>query len=546
MNPGLSASAISRWLVIASLSFAFEACGGNQQSTPPPASDFGLSVTPFSATAVVGNSSGVVTVSIATQNGITAPVSITLQGLPSGVAASPSSSFVLQAGTSQALTFSVSSSAVVGAFQLGVTGVSGTFSHTALVVLTTEPIVSVKTYQSGSILYLESDSGVDVSRIGLETAWGGSIVEVSQNGTNFVNHGDTGREVQAAQFDGSAHYDNCAGCTGNFGWNTVQAGDEYLHGSPVLAQSVTADSLYVKAQTYQWNPNDKGGGPTQPILGDTYVEATVSAVTDHAFTFKVHYKVTHFGTDQHANTIQEFPAVYVNLGFDRFVSDSTVTPWTNATVTAVTMPQLPQFSLVLYASEQWGAFVDSSDRGLTVFIPGTAPYIAGFASAGSPGPTGSGTDYFAARTFFSFGPNSVLEGDVYLVAGDYKHARQAIYDLHGRLPAKDIFTPFGYVDSPTANAQVSGKASISGWALDDVAVSRVDVYVDKALAGAATYGGSRPDVAKDWPNAPANVGYSFSLDTTLYPNGSHVIEVRAIDSSGNIAVFPDFPVTIQN
>ena len=159
-------------------------------------------------------------------------------------------------------------------------------SHTAQVVLTTEPIVRVKTYQSGSVLYLESDSGSDVSRIGLETLWGGSIVEVSLNGANYVNECGTGREVQAAQYDGSAHYDNCAGCTGNFGWNPTQAGDEYNHGSPVLAQTLTDRSLYIKAQPYQWNPNDKGGGPSQPVLGDTYVEATISAVTDHAFTFK--------------------------------------------------------------------------------------------------------------------------------------------------------------------------------------------------------------------------------------------------------------------
>lgn len=56
-------------------------------------------------------------------------------------------------------------------------------------------------------------------------------------------------------------------------------------------------------------------------------------------------------------------------------------------------------------------------------------------------------DYFAPRTFFSFGPNSVLEGDVYLVVGDYKHARRVIYDLHNTLPARDLFTPIGFVDS---------------------------------------------------------------------------------------------------
>jgi hypothetical protein len=508
--------------------------------------DFSLSISPVSASAVTGNATSTVTVSVAPLNGFEGPVNVTVQGLPSGVSATPGSSFTLQSGTSQPVTFSISSSSPVGVFPLTVTGAGGAITHTAHMVLTTEPIVTVNTYQTGSILYLESDSGTDIARIGLQTLWGGSIVEVSLNGTNFVNEHDTGREVQAAEYDGSAHYDGCAGCTGTFGWNPVQGGDKYDTGSPVLVQTLAADSLYIRAQPYQWNPDDKGGGPGQPVLGDVYVEATISAVLQHAFTFKVHYKVTHFGSDQHTNSIQEFPAVYVNLGFDRFFSDSSTTPWTNAQVSPFTMPQLPQFGPTLYASEQWGAYVDTSDNGLTVFVPGMAPYIGGFAAAGDSGPNGFGTEYFAPRTFFSFGPNSVLEGDVYLVAGDYKHARQVIYDLHNTLPAKDIFTPIGSVDTPAVNAQLSGTTNVGGWAFDNVAVSKVDVYVDDVLAGTATYGGSRPDVANDWPHAPSAIGYNFSLSTTSFANGAHNVEVRATDTSGNVAVFPDVPVTIQN
>jgi len=135
---------------------------------------------------------------------------------------------------------------------------------------------------------------------------------------------------------------------------------------------------------------------------------------------------------------------------------------------------------------------------------------------------------------------------VYLVTGGYKHARQVIYDLHNRLAAKDIFTPIGSVDSPIAKGQLSRTTSVAGWAFDDVAVSRVDVYVAGTLAGTAAYGGSRPDVANDWPHAPATIVYNFSLDTTSYANGAHIIEVRAIDTSGNVAFLPDVPVAFQN
>lgn len=276
------------------------------------------------------------------------------------------------------------------------------------------------------------------------------------------------------------------------------------------------------------------------------VEATISVETEHAFTFKVHFKVTHFGTDQHANSSQEFPAVYVNLGFDRFASYGGSAPWTNGTISFQNMPPLPGGSRLIYAPERWGALVDNQDMGLTVFNPSTAPYFGGFVAAGDPGATGFGTNYFNASTYYSFVKGAVLEGDIYLVAGDYKHARQVIYDLHSRLPATDIFTPWGSIDAPVANASLNGTTSVSGWALDDAAVSRVDVYVDGALSGTATYGQSRPDVLGDFPGGPAGCGYSFSLDTRSYANGPHIIQIKAVDTSGNVAAFPDLPVTIQN
>src|SRR5258706_1385011 len=142
------------------------------------------------------------------------------------------------------------------------------------------------------------------------------------------------------------------------------------------------DSLDVKGQGYQWNPDDKGGGPGQPVLGDTYVEATITAETEHAFTLKVHFKVTHFGTDQHSNALQEFPAVYANLAYSRFARYGGTRPWTNGTVSITTIPLLPNGSPLPYAPEQSAAFVDNSDMGLAVFIPGVAPYIGGFVGGG--------------------------------------------------------------------------------------------------------------------------------------------------------------------
>jgi hypothetical protein len=106
--------------------------------------------------------------------------------------------------------------------------------------------------------------------------------------------------------------------------------------------------------------------------------------------------------------------------------------------------------------------------------------------------------------------------------------------------------PLAVVEQPPADSQISGKVTVSGWALDDTAVAKVDVDVDGVSAGTATYGTSRSDVGKDFPHAPAAIGYEFLLDTSQYGNGPHRIEVRALDTNDNLAVLPHVPVNIRN
>jgi len=501
---------------------------------PPPGPDFSVSASPVSASAVLGNVTSAVTISVAPERGFNNSVNITLQGLPQGVDSTPSS-FSLNPGASQSVAFSVSPSAAVGTFPVTVLGTSGGLSHSSLLMLTTEPILSVRTFQSGSLLYLESSAGADVARVGMETQWGGSIVEVSLNGENFVNMHDAGREVQLAQFDHD-----------NLNWNPTQGGDIYNHGSPLLARTMTSDSIYVKVQGYHFSPEPWGGGPNQPVLGDTYSEMTLTVVPDHAFTFKLHMKVTHFGADLHTNNFQDFPAVYCNLEYARLVAYNSTAPWSNGELSFSTLTELGGHGPRLYTPEHWFTLVKDSDVGLSVFEPSSGFYFSGVKVPGDPGPTGFGANYFDPMAVFTFGPNSVLEGDAYLVAGDYKHARQVIYDLHTHIAVADIMPPLAVVEQPLANSQISGKVNVSGWAMDDTAVYKVDVYVDGVLAGNATYGGSRSDVGKDFPHAPVAIGYGFLLDTNQYGNGAHTIEVRALDTSRNLAVLEHVPVTIQN
>jgi len=536
-------------LIVAGLTcFLLPACGGGPGASHGPAPDFALSVSPSSLSVAQGYTSSAVTVSVTAKNGFGGSVSVTITGLPEGVTSSPASPFTVAAGASHQGNFSLPAPVAPASYTVLLAGTGGRLSHSVQLTLTvTETVITTRTYQEGSMLYLETVVGNETSRVGLESLWGGTVVEVRWNGTNFVNRYDTGREVQAALYDGNDTYGNYWDDPPVYGWDPVQGGDKYVHGSPLLDQAFPDDSIYIKTQPYEWSPDGKGGGPGQPVLTDTYFEQTVSAVPNHPRAFKLHYRISHFGAHEHAYTGQELPAIYVNLGFDRFVYYTGNSPWTNGTVSFATPPPDHPAGSLFYTPEQWAGLVDDRDVGLTVYVPGHYPYFGGLVSfAGSPGPTGFGTIYFTPAAQFAVGPNGVLESDIYLIAGDYKAARQAIYDLKATVTPPDIFPPLGCVDIPTPSSQVAGTVEVAGWTFDNVGVSKVEVFVDDVLAGAATYGTSRPDVPTVWPSAPVECGFQYQLDTTPYPNGPHNLKVRVTDTSGNVAAFPQVPITVGN
>ena len=522
-------------IAVALLALTLIGCGGGSAPPPPPTPDFTLSVSPSSVETDVGTTTAPVVISVTGQTGFTGSVTVSVQGLPPGITVSPSSSFLLAAGASQPLTFFVPDTTSVGGTAITVLASGGSHSQSAQLTLTAD--ATVRTYQVGSLLYLESGNAADVARIGLETAWGGSIVEVSLNGTEFVNRHDTGREVQVSYRDGN-----------NIQWNPTLGGDDCNQGTPTITYDLTSSSLSTKARPLQWYAQSFGGTLGQPVFGDVLVEQTVTAVSNQPHTFKVHYKATHMANDLHPDAAQEFPAVYTNGSYNRFVYYAGVSPWANGAVSVTQFPNLPAFSPELYVPEHWGALVDTQNLGLTVFVPSQYPYVLGFASLspGGSGPTDDWTNYFAPFVTFDIGPNFVFQGDIYLIAGDYTAARQIIYQMRQNLPSADILPPTGSTDAPSSGATVSGLISVSGWALDDVSVSKVEVLVDRSVDGVATYGSPRPDVVGTFPHAPPNIGFSYSLDTTKYPDGQHRINVRTTDNSGNAAVFGDVVINIAN
>ncbi len=122
--------------------------------------------------------------------------------------------------------------------------------------------------------------------------------------------------------------------------------------------------------------------------------------------------------------------------------------------------------------------------------------------------------------------------------------------------------PFGVIDTPAENASaIAGSLPITGWALDDVGVTRLQILRDPAptepqtgpiFVGEATFvDGSRPDVQGVFPAFPnsARAGWGLMVLTNMLPyggNGSVRFHAYADDAEGQRTLLGSRTVTCAN
>jgi alpha-tubulin suppressor-like RCC1 family protein len=115
----------------------------------------------------------------------------------------------------------------------------------------------------------------------------------------------------------------------------------------------------------------------------------------------------------------------------------------------------------------------------------------------------------------------------------------------------DTTPPFGSFDTPLDGTNnVVGAVGVTGWALDNVGVTKVEVYRDAVtgeargnfgfvfIGTAVLVAGARPDVQALYPNLPnANrAGWGYQLLTNFFPgsgNGTFKLHAIAYDAAGN-------------
>ena len=122
--------------------------------------------------------------------------------------------------------------------------------------------------------------------------------------------------------------------------------------------------------------------------------------------------------------------------------------------------------------------------------------------------------------------------------------------------------PAGAFDTPTDNSTgLSGSIAVTGWALDDLGVTRVRIFRDPSTGetpgqlvfiGNGTFvDGARPDVAATFSTTPQNTraGWGYILLTNFLPNGGNGtfrLHAYADDVEGNTTALGSKTITVDN
>jgi probable HAF family extracellular repeat protein len=129
--------------------------------------------------------------------------------------------------------------------------------------------------------------------------------------------------------------------------------------------------------------------------------------------------------------------------------------------------------------------------------------------------------------------------------------------------------PFGAFDLPANGASVSGSIAVTGWALDDVGVTRVEIWRDLVagettppfagggrgqgkvfIANAFFVSGARADIEQIYANQPltsrAGWGYLLMTQGLWNQNGTFTLHAFAFDQDGNSATLGSKTITVNN
>jgi hypothetical protein len=277
------------------------------------------------------------------------------------------------------------------------------------------------------------DNGV--IRVGVDLNLGGAIVYLSPSPRtgaerNVINSWDWGRQVQMSYYSGPVPFvvdgkhpaPNWAG----LGWNPIQAGDDFGHGSKTVEHTNDGKTLYVKCVPMQW--------PLDNVPGECTFE---SWLTLNGPVVQARCRLNNDRSDhiQYPGCTQELPAVYTNGPYYKLMTYAGDKPFANEALTRIEH-RLGENGVPWAgwtATENWAALVGDDDWGVGVYNPGCYAFSGGF--AGNPG---AGGEHEGPTGYIAPNRVEVLDHDIRheysyeLILGPLDDIRRHVYQVAAR------------------------------------------------------------------------------------------------------------------
>ena len=414
---------------------------------------------------------------------------------------------------------------------------------------TLQPVAAVQTTQNDGMTddFLSNATG-DI-RVGIRRQWGASLIFWGQKaaGSNTIDANDTGREVQVAFYDPTRIKQGCAwnaSCVSNpssqcansityLGWNPVQGGNECNIGSGVESVAHVPGLLSANVRPLFWNPDwqQQGCGndgcsvaATKALLSDVRYIQKIRFV--HSHIAEIDMTVQNLGALDHPATAQEMPTLYAAFG-KVGLGNYNMLLTSDGQQVQIDQPANDGFFSKSFSSPGgWATLQNAAkDYGVGLYHENRLQSWQGWQKAGV-------FNNFRAQFSFGIAANGVVRARAYLMLGSAATIAGLAAWLDKTLP------PFGTVDAPTAESLVVGPTlQVAGWALDNKAVSALQVEIDGVVVAKPPLDVSRPDVCQVWPGyamCGGNVGFSVAVPTAGLTPCWHLLEVRATDADGNV------------
>lgn len=151
-------------------------------------------------------------------------------------------------------------------------------------------------------------------------------------------------------------------------------------------------------------------------------------------------------------------------------------------------------------------------------------------------------------------PAGTYNGSITVAASNALNSPQTINVTFIVYNAGSTDLPFGEFATPIDGATVSSSIAVTGWALDDVGIDSVKIYIGNGqtyIGDALFVEGARSDLESAYPGYPQNYqgGWGYMLLTNFLPgggNGTYTLSAIATDREGNQVTLGTKTITVDN